>query len=532
MFRAPPIHQLQRLCAAAEMIEMERLAIENIGIPGLVLMENAARSVADWVEKHCIQKRKEAKIVVCCGIGNNGGDGFAIARLLKNRNYDVVVVEAGTAKTSDAKQNQIIWRQFGESVSYTDSESRSHARILVAEADVIIDAIFGTGLERPVSGTFKNWIEDINANSKAIKIGVDLPSGVHSDQGQTMGVAAQCQYTLTFQVGKQGCFQFPGAQNAGKVVVRDISIPPHWPEGALPVFLLTRPFIRQLLPERVVDAHKGTYGHLLTVCGSSGMAGAVLLTSFAAIKNGSGLVTACVPRALRDVFLGQCPEMMTLSPVGDSTHHFTSSDLEFVVSEVEKRDAVVLGCGLGQSPETVKFVRQLVASTSKPLLIDADGLNCINCEILKKRSASTIITPHPRELSRLCGLTTAEIQKNRIEVTRRYAMDWGLILLLKGANTVISDANGSVYINPTGHEGMATGGSGDVLSGIIGSFLTQQCSPLQAALLGAYLHGTAGDCLKPALASSFLSATNLIHSLNEARLLLESIEVGTHRLAD
>ena len=212
---------------------------------------------------------------------------------------------------------------------------------------------------------------------------------------------------------------------------------------------------------------------------------------------------------------------MTLSPGGESPHHFVSSHATFVASEIEKRDAAVLGCGLGQAPETVKFVRQLVASTSKPLLIDADGLNCLDSKLLKKRSASTIITPHPRELSRLCGLTTAEIQKNRIEITRKYALEWEVVLLLKGAHTVIGDADGSVFINPTGHEGMATGGSGDVLSGIIGSFLTQQCSPLQATLLGAYLHGAAGDCLKPYLASSYLSATNLIHSLNDARLLLE-----------
>ena len=521
MFTSSRIHQLQRLCTAAEMMEMERHAIQEVGISGLILMENAARSVADWVEEHCLQQKEEAKIVVCCGKGNNGGDGFAIARLLKNRNYNVIVVDAGPAKTKDAKLNQNLWRQFGNSVSYTESADRSPARSIVAEADIIIDSIFGTGLERPITGKFREWIEYINTNTLAVKIGVDLPSGVHSDQGQRMGVAVECQYTLTFQVGKQGCFQYPGAQNAGKVVVKDISIPPYWSKEALPVYLLTRSFIQQLLPAKVVDAHKGTYGHLLTICGSSGMAGAVLLVSFAAIKNGSGLVSACVPLALRDAFLGQCPELMTLSPGGESPHHFVSSHATFVASEIEKRDAAVLGCGLGQAPETVKFVRQLVASTSKPLLIDADGLNCLDSKLLKKRSASTIITPHPRELSRLCGLTTADIQKNRIEITRKYALEWEVVLLLKGAHTVIGDADGSVFINPTGHEGMATGGSGDVLSGIIGSFLTQQCSPLQATLLGAYLHGAAGDCLKPFLASSYLSATNLIHSLNEARLLLE-----------
>ncbi len=522
MINEQQLQLLQRLCTAFEMREMDHRAIQEIGIAGIVLMENAARSLADWVERHHLQAQPQAKIVVCCGTGNNGGDGFAIARLLKNRNYNVMVVAGGEAKTEDAKQNQILWGQFGSSVVFP-SEA---ADAILTEAELIIDAIFGTGLERPIEGSYREWIERINKNTGAIKIGVDISSGIHSDSGQVMGVALACQQTVAFQVGKQGCYQYPGVQYAGKVIVTDISIPPHWPSQAPPTYLLTHRFIQQMLPARTSDAHKGTYGHLLTICGSAGMAGAALLASLAAIKNGSGLVSACVPLALRDAFLGQCPEVMTLSPKTGSKDHFSSAHLAFVEAEIEKRNAVVLGCGLGQTPQTAKFMRRLLASISQPLLVDADGLNSLTGDLLKKRTAPTVITPHPKELSRLCGIPTTEIQKNRIGVARKLAQEWGVVLLLKGAQTVVSDPAGRVFINPTGNEGMATGGSGDVLSGIIGSFLAQQCSPLQAALLGVYLHGSAGDCQRSFLSSSYLSASDLIRGLNQARLRLESAHLS------
>ncbi|MBF0276545.1 MAG: NAD(P)H-hydrate dehydratase [SAR324 cluster bacterium] len=508
---------LQRLCTASEMQGMDRRAIQEIGIPGIVLMENAARSVSDWVEQHYLKAQPHLNIIVCCGKGNNGGDGYAIARLLKNRGYNVTVLNAGEAKTEDGKRNQILWGKFGKSVNFTSKAAQS----ILKDAELILDAIFGTGLERPIEGDYRSWIEKINKNTDAIKIGVDIPSGIHSDHGQVLGVAVECLHTITFQVGKQGAFQYPGAQFAGELVVTDISIPPNWPEKSSPTYLLTKPFIQKLLPRRTVAANKGSYGHLLTICGSSGMAGAALLTSFAAIKTGSGLVSACVPLALRDAFLGQCPEVMTLSPKTGSQHYFSSSHLAYVEAEIEKRDAVVLGCGLGQTPQTVKFVRHLLTSIEKPLLLDADGLNSISGKLLAKRSGPTVITPHPRELSRLCGIPVAEIQEKRVETTRKLAEDWGVVILLKGAHTVISDPEGNVFINPTGNEGMATGGSGDVLSGIIGSFMAQKCSPLEAALLGAYLHGLSGDCLRTSLSSSFLSASDLIQGLNQARQLLK-----------
>lgn len=508
--------KLQRLCTAAEMQHMEQRAIQELGIPSIVLMENAAHSVVHWLTQNLPTLNHQSKIVVCCGKGNNGGDGFAIARLLKNRNFDVTTLEAGNAKTKDAQLNQQLWKKFGEGATWGSEKTTERLQ----QADLIVDALFGTGLARPISGEYQTWMEHIQ-NTQALKIAVDLPSGIHSETGQVLGAAVACQHTVSFQVGKQGCYQPPGVQFAGEVTVADISVPPHWDAAAKPTYLLTKPFIQGSLPPRMPQAHKGTYGHLLAICGSAGMGGAAQLAAHGAIKNGTGLVSACVPRCLQDGFLGTIPEVMTVSPSEGSPRQFTKSHLPFVEGEIQKRDAVVLGCGLGQNSGTKEFVQHLVASVVQPMLLDADGLNNIRSSFLEKRTAPTVITPHPRELSRLCGLTTEEIQKNRLEICRTYAQQWGVVLLLKGAHTVIGDPQGRVFINPTGHEGMATAGAGDVLSGIIGGFLAQGCSPLQGALLGAYLHGLAGDCLKKTLVPAYMSALDLIHGLNEARQVLE-----------
>ncbi|MGK5090879.1 NAD(P)H-hydrate dehydratase [Deltaproteobacteria bacterium TL4] len=504
------LHLLTRLCTAKSMQEMDRRAIQDLGIPGIVLMENAARSVADSVEHHYLREKPEATIVVCCGKGNNGGDGYAIARLLKNRGYQVTVIETGPARSEDAQLNQKLWSHFGASLSYPGKEAQS----LMAEADILIDAIFGTGLEREIEGIYREWIETINQLT-AIRVAVDIPSGVHSDDSRIMGIATCCDLTVSFQVGKQGCHQYPGAEYAGKIEIPDISIPKYWEPSEKSVYLLNHPFIRQLLPKRSASAHKGSFGHLLTVCGSAGMGGAATMASYAALKNGTGLVSACVPACLRDALPCQPPEIMTLVPSGKSKH-FSQAQLPFVLAQLQLRDAAVVGCGVGQHAKTGPFIRELILNTEKPILLDADGLNNINAALLKKRKGPTVITPHPKELSRLCGLNTAEIQNRRIETARQYAEEWEVVLLLKGANSLVASPEGSVFINPTGNEGMATGGSGDVLSGIIGGFLAQGCDPLQAALAGVYLHGLSADCLKDKLTSPYMSAMDLIEGLNLA----------------
>ena len=514
------------------MREMDRYALEDLGIEGLVLMENAARSVADWLTENKLKNDPYARVVVCCGKGNNGGDGFAIARLLANRGYNIHVVDAGDAKKVAARKNQLLWKQFGDSTTFPNVK----ASRLIKEADILIDAIFGIGIEHPIEGAYREWIEIFNSNKMALHVAVDIPSGVSTDESRILGIATHCQHTITFQTAKLGCFQHPGVLYSGKVHITDISIPEIWPEkihtkvdddensifiSSPFTYLLTAEFVCELIPERLPDAHKGSSGHLLTVCGSSGMGGAASLSSTAALKSGAGLVSACVPRELLDNLPGQSAEVMTISPY-NSSEYFTDEHADFVLQLASERNAVVLGCGLGLHPQTKAFVQHLKKHLQGPLLIDADGLNNLDDTTMQEKHATFVITPHPLELSRLCGLSVTEIQQNRIATVRRLAKEWNVVLLLKGPYTVIGNPEGHIFINPTGNSLLATAGSGDVLSGFIGGFLSQGMSNLNATLIGAYLHGLAAECFTKNKNSYCMLASDLFEGLQLARNMLKA----------
>jgi len=540
-----PYSLLTRLSGATAMRAMDEHAIKTLGIPGIVLMENAARSVADFIEEHVLESKSKARIVVCCGKGNNGGDGFAIARLLKNRGIAVTVISAGTARTEDAKLNQKLWKHFGKSITYPCTEASEALQC----ADVIVDAIFGTGLERVIEGSYYDWVKEINANTQSTRIAVDIPSGVHADDSTIMGIAVQCHHTVALQVQKIGCAQYPGVGYAGQIHIKDISIPVKFPHDENSTYLLTEAFVSEALPQLNPETHKGSQGHLLCICGSAGMGGAASLVAHAALRTGCGLLTACVPKNLQDSLPQQSPEVMTLSPE-HSLSYFKGQESSFVVQAASTKDAVIIGCGLGLHRETYKFCQSFLdratSDIDAPLLIDADGLNHITTQDLNKRALSkqnlnkralnkralnkralnkralnkhastTVLTPHPKELSRLSGVSVEAIQRARIQTVRHYAVAWSVVLLLKGPYTVIGSPDGTIYINPTGHAGMATAGSGDVLSGIIGSLMAQGLSPLNATLTGVFLHGRAADLLKTKLPPVSLMATDLIQELPHA----------------
>ncbi len=526
--------KLIRLADTISMREMDSHAIENLGIDGLVLMENAARSVADWLTENKLKNDPESRVVVCCGKGNNGGDGFAIARLLANRGYNIHVVDAGEAKETDSRKNQLLWNKFGESTPYTEV----NASRLIKEADVLVDAIFGIGIKRSIDGTYREWIENFNSNKTALTIAVDIPSGVSTDDSHILGIATNCQHTITFQKGKPGCYQFPGTIYAGKVHIVDISIPEEWPEKSLQneknlepllsiskyhTYLLTPDFISELIPKRSPNAHKGSSGHLITVCGSSGMGGAASLSSIAALKIGAGLVSACVPESLRDNLPGIAPEVMTVSP-NNSPNFFLVEHTKFVKKLASLKDALLIGCGLGVHSETKVFVQNLIKELRVPLLIDADGLNNIDEFALKSRKRITIITPHPLELSRLCGQSVSDIQENRISTVRRLAQEWNVILLLKGPYTVIGCPSGKIFINPTGNSALATAGSGDVLSGFISGLLAQGVSALNSTLIGSFMHGLAADCFIQKTNSNNMVASDIFNGLIMAMSELNSLK--------
>ena len=528
--KKPDLDSLVRLCTAQQMRRLDENAIHNEGIPGRKLMENAAMAVVhamDDIIKGKIEKSDSegrgfpGLVTVCCGAGNNGGDGYALARLLTQQGWQVQAVSLGKPTTDDAKANQLDWESLGPTYPYP-SEKATRA---LEDAAVIVDALFGTGLTRELSGDALSLVSEMNASPAPWKVGVDIPSGICADTGRQLGGAVQCTHTVTFQLGKIGLFQPPGSTLAGEVSIMPISIPVLWENEDPQTYLLDSEFIRSLLPVRPASGHKGTFGHVLTLCGSAGMGGAALLASKAALKSGAGLVTAGVPKCLRDGFLAAAPELMTLSTPeaekGAEIHE--RGNVAFYLQAAATRSAIVLGCGLGQAETTREFTRGIVQELDKPLVIDADGLNLLDIQGLKSRIFPTVITPHPGELARLAGLTIEEINGDRIQFARKFAQEWNVIIVLKGSGTVIAEPNSRVYINPTGDEGLASGGTGDVLAGMIGGLLAQGLTPLDAALVGVYWHGLSRDCLKDILTAQWFTASDLIDGMNDALLLLQEM---------
>ncbi len=526
---ALPLNLLERLCTAAEMRRMDEHAVRTLGLPSRLLMENAAHEVAARLQAvlregaaHSRKKDKTRKpVAVCCGSGNNGGDGYAAARLLRNAGIPCIVVRCGEPSTPDAQDNAAAWAHFGKTLDWTADEAA--CRKLLTQAPGIVDALFGTGLSRTLEGPVRTLIEAINAAPAPAKIAVDIPSGIHADTGAVLGDAVQATHTVCFQVPKIGSLQHPGAGYGGELSVVPVSIKPGWPAGTVTTYRLTGEFAQAIRPKRSKSANKGTYGHLFAICGSSGMGGAARLCGLSAGKIGTGKVTLAVPSSLQDKFLQGAPELMTFSPdEGADAKHFILKDGKVLAKEAGKGDAVVLGCGLGRSDETNEFVADLVPRLKgAPLLIDADGLFALKAEMLAGRKKPAVLTPHPGELSHMTGISIEELQRDRVGHARRLAAQWKIVLVLKGAGTVIASPEGPVFVNPTGDDGLATAGTGDVLSGVIGGLMAQGLDPLSAALLGVYVHGYARDINRGVLTRSTFMAMDLVRSLNKALKSLE-----------
>jgi ADP-dependent NAD(P)H-hydrate dehydratase / NAD(P)H-hydrate epimerase len=516
-----PLHLLERLCTAEEMRSMDNHAIQDLGLPARLLMENAGHEVAAHLQAALKQLRStgdpntaRAPVVVCCGSGNNGGDGYVAARLLRNAGAPCVVIRCGEPRTPDAQANAQAWEQFGNTLDWLE-ESAACGEAL-RRAPALVDALFGTGLSRTLEGPVRELIAAVNAAPARVKLAVDVPSGMHADTGTILGDAVRATHTVCFQVGKVGCHQYPGTAFCGKLTVVPVSIPRAWNPKAHATYRLTAAFASELLPRRPLDGHKGTFGHLLAICGSAGMGGAAQLSGLAAAKVGTGLVTLAVPKALQDRFLAGAPELMTFAPREGAAEHFDATHAEELLAEAAHRDAVILGCGLGRAWETGALVDELVSRLRGPLLIDADGLYQLSLDPLAQREVPAILTPHPGELARLSGQTVADLANDRVGSARGLAIQWNVVLVMKGAGTVVAAPDGTVFINPTGDQGLATGGTGDVLSGVIGGFLAQGLKPLPAALLGVYMHGLARDITRPRLTSASFTAMDLVHGLNDA----------------
>ena len=509
------------LVTASEMQKMDRLTIESFGIPSRVLMENAGRGATQILfEKFDGLKNKKVGIVA--GRGNNGGDGFVIARYLAQKGIKATIyLLSKRAKIKgDAAANLKLLDPLNIPViEIPDRKALSTHRTSMVHQEIWVDAILGTGLKSEVKGYFREIIEFINSLNKPV-FAVDIPSGLDSDTGQLCGVCVRANTTATFAFAKIGQILFPGANYTGDLEIVEIGIPPHIAEEAgLRQYLLTSSLISDYLKltPRLSDAHKGNTGHLLLISGSPGKTGAAAMTAMSAMRTGAGLVTLGIPSSLNPVLESQCLEAMTCSLSETNDGMLGESSFNAIMELLSGKTCFAIGPGLGNAAETKSLVRRLIQESTVPVVIDADGINSLagHTKILQNLKPPVILTPHPGEMARLVDSTAKNIQKDRVGCARDFAERFNVHVVLKGARTIIAHPDGSVFINPTGNPGMASGGMGDVLTGMIAGLVTQDYSPETAAHAGVFLHGTAADAVADKTGPFGFLATDVMRVIPE-----------------
>ncbi|MCB9476410.1 MAG: NAD(P)H-hydrate dehydratase [Deltaproteobacteria bacterium] len=509
-----------KLLTAEQMREVDRITIEDVGLPGIVLMENAAAGCVSVIyERH--PRAIEAGVCVVCGTGNNGGDGFAIARHLWNTGYDVEIFLIGSASKvkGDAKINHDVCEKIGVPIMEVTGEEEME--ILVQELDsagLIVDALFGTGLTRDVEGTHRQVIEAINEAGTPV-FAVDLPSGMHSDSGRPLGVCVYADTTGTLAMPKIGLYTHPGYLYTGQLYSIDISIPEFViADIEARVFLTEGREIAEHFAPREISGHKGTYGHVLVVGGKVGTTGAPAMSSEAVLRSGAGLCSLAVPEGIHPYMVQKLNEVMP-HPLPEAKDGGLGPEAVAKTLELlEGKTVLALGPGMGTSEAARKFMAELLPKVEVPMVIDADGLNNLadQLEVLRQCKSHVVLTPHPGEMSRLTGLPTPDVMGNRLAVASDFARKWGVTVVLKGARSVIASPEGEAWINPTGNPGMATAGTGDVLTGVVAGFLAQTDRAVGAVVAAVYVHGLAGDIAAETKGERGLIAGDLLDKLAEA----------------
>lgn len=515
------------LTTSSMMREIDRKAIEAFGIPGIVLMENAARGTFGAMVRHFPDLWKQ-RVGIVAGRGNNGGDAFAIGRYLLNRKVDCRIYLLGSMDgiKGDAQRNLEILRALSVSIQEIQTDrDLTRFKEEIGSFHLFIDGIFGTGLNAPVEGMFAEVIDLINRLRRPV-VSIDIPSGLHADSGQVLGTCIQASLTATMGLPKRGLVVYPGAKYCGTLVIIDICLPTRLvEESPIQDFWIEGKDLQPLLGPRDPEAHKGDFGHLFVLSGSPGKTGAAAMVCQGALRVGTGLVTLGIPQSLHPILAAKLTEAMTELLPETPAHTLSRSARSKIQELLDRKAALAIGPGISLHPETQDLVRDLVAETSLPMVIDADGLTALvgHLDLLHPKGEKIILTPHPGEMARLMRMTVPEIQANRIEWARRFAIEHRTHLVLKGASSIIASPNGDIFINPTGNPAMATGGMGDILTGMIGGFLAQGYSALQAAQLGVYLHGLAGDFMAFQNGPRGLIATDLLLAIPR---LIRSIMVG------
>jgi hydroxyethylthiazole kinase-like uncharacterized protein yjeF len=517
-----------KILTAAEMKEVDRLTTVRYRVPSLTLMENAGRSVAEFIQWK-YPGLAERRVVVLCGKGNNGGDGFVVARHLRKMGAKPEVFFIGNPRESkgDAATNLKRWKKIGK--LHGDAMLTAEFVAELPAGSILVDAILGTGVRGSVGGRIREVINAVNEReSGTVVIAVDIPSGLKADSGEVEGAAIVADHAITFTAPKPGLVDREGGHRVGALQVRRIGSPPalieeigkgrlRWSEPSE-----FAPFARA----RKADGNKGDYGHALVVAGAVGKTGAAVLASWAAYRAGAGLVTVATPEPALPVIAAHTPEVMTEPLAATRAGTISEKSLEggLFAKILNGKRALAIGPGLSTQEETQNFVRKVVADRSVPIVLDADGLNAFagRASELKNSSGLLCVTPHPGEMARLLGSSVKEVQANRIEIAQQAARDWNAVVVLKGNQTVVAEPGGMTYINSTGNPGMATGGTGDVLTGILAGLVAQFARGVNISgftyivALGVYLHGLAGDIAYADYAEAPLMASDLIRAIPRA----------------
>jgi hydroxyethylthiazole kinase-like uncharacterized protein yjeF len=520
-----------RVLNAAQMREADRRTIEDIGISSLVLMENAGRQAVAAIEA-VYSDLLERQVAVLCGRGSNGGDGFVVARTLIQRGVDVSVFLMGRVADvrGDARINLEILGHLGLTVvEVADSQAWELHFSELSDCTLIVDAIFGTGLNAPVSGFIESVVTDVNASGIPV-VAIDLPSGLSADSPEPIGPSIEASLTVTLAAPKLPLVLPPAETRAGDIVIADIGIPGDVLESVdgPRVYLATRAAMRELISPRTPDSHKGDYGRVLVVAGSLGKTGAAYLAALGALRSGAGLVTIATASTCQAILAAMAPEYMTEALV-ETDAGLDPDGVDRVIDMA--RDVIAVGPGLGEGRGTREFIRRIVDRAGMPMVIDADGLNAFVDDpdrLTGREGRDIIITPHTGEMARLVGMTTDEVRASRIEIARNFAVAHHAFVVLKGHRTLIATPDGKMFINPTGNPGMATGGTGDVLTGVIAAWLAQLLDAEAACRLAVYLHGLAGDLAEADEGEVAMISGDVVAHLGDAMLEL----TGRRRVVD
>ncbi|HAJ33825.1 MAG TPA: bifunctional ADP-dependent NAD(P)H-hydrate dehydratase/NAD(P)H-hydrate epimerase [Candidatus Atribacteria bacterium] len=512
-----------------QMKEIDRKAIEEYGISGLTLMENAGLRIFQSL-KNIYPDLRLKKIAIFAGSGNNGGDGFVVARHLYNYGAKVKVFLLAPFNKikGEAGENLNTINKMGVELIETEITKLEEIQRTIQNSDLIIDAILGTGLQGKVTGLKAKIIDLTNIANKEV-VAIDVPSGLDTDTGKIEGPCIKATHTITLALPKIGLLIFPGASYAGKVTVEDISIPSYLlKNNKIKTNMVTKEIVKSLLPFRATYSHKGSFGKVLILAGSIGMTGAAYLASEAAMRSGAGIVVLGIPRSLNPIMEVKLTEVMTL-PLAETEKQSLGEEAEETILKLMENYSVLgIGPGISRQAETQRLVRKIIEKSNIPLVIDADAIYALSEDstILKKTKTPLVITPHPGEVAKLTNKDIDYILNNQLDITREIAQKFGIVVVLKGARTIIANKEGEAYINVGDNSGMATGGSGDVLTGIICSLIAQGADNFSAAITGVYIHSLAGDLARDIKGERGMIAGDILSQIPRAFLNIEGTVIS------